>query len=308
MTRQQKVKSRTSRVRGAAVGAARALKQRLHNVLEAIEPAAKHWKKSPEPVHHLRVRARRAVAAIDLFEPLLPRRKARRLRRMMQQVRRACDQARNCDVLVARLMRHGQHRDNAPIVRRLKHERKQRQQPIIELRHNLLRTGSLDRRARKLLARVRWGRRDVCGPEPGYVIFIRARLQLVAEQFDRAMRGKHRSSKSLHRLRIRGKRLRYALELAGSAVPGCERTLKMLHEMQDRLGEINDCAMARDDLHRRLAASRKSSTSAQLKKLLAVEETAQRTASKEFAQWRRENLAGSASIVNTLTGVRPRPK
>lgn len=304
-------KSKRTSSRRAANEAAIVLRQRLHEVRDRIEPAAVQWKQSGEPVHRLRVAARRAVAAIDLLDPLLPRPKARRMRRMLQQIRRACDAARNRDVLLARIQQHGLKHGHAALSRHLSAERRRQQQPIMAIRRDLLRSGRLERRTKKLLARVRWGRSGAPGREPSYAKFIHQRLRRPAEIFQQALCGKHDNSKSLHRLRIRGKRLRYALELAGDAVPRQRREHldTMLRELQDRLGEINDTTMARKDLRQRLASAKKSSEAVHLKKLLSAEASALKAARKAYVQWRaRQPLAGSQSAVSTLSDIRRHPK
>jgi CHAD domain-containing protein len=162
----------------------------------------------------------------------------------------------------------------------------------------------------QILARVRWGRSDAPGREPSYTKFIRQRLRRPAERFQQALCGKPTNSQSLHQLRIRGKRLRYALELAGSAVsrPNRERLDTMLRQLQDHLGEINDCTMARKELRRRLASAEKSSA-VHLKRLLSAEDGALRAARKAFAKWEaKQPLSGHESAVSALLGTRRTPK
>ena len=51
---------------------------------------------------------------------------------------------------------------------------------------------------------------------------------------------------SLHKFRLRTKRFRYTLELFQPCYgPGLEERLKLLRDIQDLLGEINDCATTR---------------------------------------------------------------
>ena len=54
---------------------------------------------------------------------------------------------------------------------------------------------------------------------------------------------------SLHRFRLLTKRFRYTLELFRCCYgPGLERRIEALHTLQQRLGEINDCATTREIL------------------------------------------------------------
>ena len=299
MSTRQRPPTRKSNARRAAAEGRHVLQQRLRDLGERFEPAATRWRKSSEPVHRLRVAARRAVAAIDLLQPLLPRRKARRLRRMLQEIRLACDAARDSDVLITRVERHGNGHGHAALIRRLRAQRRRDQGPIVAIHRQLGVSGRWERKTKKLLAKMRWGRRDAPGREPGYATFIRQRLAEPAERFVQAMRAKHASSKSLHRLRIRGKRLRYALELAGAAVPRRRREQldAMLRELQGHLGEINDSAMARAALTHQLTAGKKSSHTGRLKTLWVAEEKASEAARKAFVKWRlQQSLADFQDI------------
>src|SRR5690606_26695441 len=58
---------------------------------------------APKEVHRLRVAVRRAHAALDVFESVAPRRRRRRIARLLKRVRRAAGEARDLDVLAARI-------------------------------------------------------------------------------------------------------------------------------------------------------------------------------------------------------------
>ena len=79
--------------------ARRVLGVRLAAVREAI-PAASNWGPDAEPVHHLRVTARRAGAALDAFDDLLPKKARRKSRNALKRLRRAAGDARNADVIL----------------------------------------------------------------------------------------------------------------------------------------------------------------------------------------------------------------
>jgi len=56
----------------------------------------------------------------------------------------------------------------------------------------------------------------------------------------------HEDPGTLHQFRLRGKRVRYSLELFRPVYgPKLEKLLKRLRRAQNALGEINDCATAR---------------------------------------------------------------
>ena len=71
---------------------------------------------------------------------------------------------------------------------------------------------------------------------------------LIAEYFTegRALAAGKVSAAALHRFRLRTKRLRYTLELFTPCYgPGLGQRLKKVHQVQQFLGELNDCAAAR---------------------------------------------------------------
>ena len=82
--------------------ARRAISARLESVWELLARAADEHPQ-PEHVHQLRVATRRAMAALRIFEALLPRRRSRKMKKQLKRIRRAAGDARNLDVLAARL-------------------------------------------------------------------------------------------------------------------------------------------------------------------------------------------------------------
>jgi CHAD domain-containing protein len=72
------------------------------------------------------------------------------------------------------------------------------------------------------------------------------KLPLLAQAYFRAGRALFAAKPAagaLHRFRLETKRFRYTLELFQPCYgPGLEERLKLLRNMQDLLGEINDCA------------------------------------------------------------------
>ncbi len=77
----------------------------------------------------------------------------------------------------------------------------------------------------------------------------RERLPLLFAKFYAAGREviEHEDAATLHQFRLRGKRVRYTLELFCPVYgPGLDQLLKGLRRAQTSLGEINDCATAHD--------------------------------------------------------------
>jgi CHAD domain-containing protein len=79
------------------------------------------------------------------------------------------------------------------------------------------------------------------------------RLRDTARRFIDAVPADRADEAALHRLRIRGKELRYVMELLAAAFPGELRAdlYPTVESMQDRLGRVNDLATACADLRRK---------------------------------------------------------
>jgi CHAD domain-containing protein len=86
-----------------SVVAVRTLQNRLGAVLQLLSLAAEKAEEDTEYVHELRVRTRRATAALSLYEDLMPRRRFSWMKKQLKRVRRAANDARDCDVLIERL-------------------------------------------------------------------------------------------------------------------------------------------------------------------------------------------------------------
>lgn len=222
----------------AGAAAADKLAERLtavwQELIEAGDPLA-----DPEVVHRLRVATRRSLAAVAAFEPLLPRKKSRAFKRRLRLIRRAAGEARDLDVLVDRLrQRWPVPTAGAPeagrVIGLLAEQQTASRGPIRECWAELTSWDWPARQARllKLLAEL---------DSPRYVRFARRQMRLAGRQFF-ATTGPFRRAAQLHQFRIRGKRLRYSLDLFADALnPRPQaRCLKRLKQMQEALGDFTD--------------------------------------------------------------------
>jgi CHAD domain-containing protein len=84
--------------------------------------------------------------------------------------------------------------------------------------------------------------------------WARKRLRPIVDKLFRAVPILKTDVAAMHQFRIRGKKLRYAMELLPGAFPDEFRTrlYATIESMQDRLGEINDLAMTRIRLQKKL--------------------------------------------------------
>lgn len=262
----------------AADVAARALADRLNTVHRHLRRAVER-PGEPEPVHQLRVWARRSDAALSLYADLLPPRHHRWLRRTLRRLRRAAGRARDCDVFAARVAGPGGQWPPD-----LAGERRKAQRQVARLYRRLDGAAKLNRRTRKLLARLR--ARTAGRPET-FAERARAALRPVLADFLAAIPTDQSDEAALHQFRIRGKALRYAMELVAPAFPPALRDelYPRVATLQEMLGRVNDLAGARDRLAGRLAQADAPADVTHLGLRLSQAEKELAEAREEFDRW-----------------------
>lgn len=201
-------------------------------------------------IHRLRVATRRAIAAIDAFADLLPERGRRWFRRRLRDLRRAAGEARDLDVLAERISSESSPGSGGPARRRLAamlaRRRPEACEPVLAQRDRLT-EADWPVRAERLIDRIARG-----GKEPAFARYCRRRLKRTVRRFfDRADHATGRRA-DLHRLRIDGKRLRYALEIFAPVIPDGQRAKcqKTLEALQECLGRYTDHTSAAERLRR----------------------------------------------------------
>jgi len=219
----------------------RALEVRLARLQEGLAPAA--WTDDVEQLHQVRVRARRLVTVLDLVDPdAYPGHK--RQRRVLKALVDGLGRTREHDVLAAHLGRH--HAEARTPLR----------EAVIE---HLLEAAEGDRaRARRDMLKELEGLRlsdlrrllEVPSlPEPFQSTSLQAAAWVCLEpRLDRALGDlaslvTQEDPVALHKVRIRIKKLRYAVEaLEGAFASAPEGLLRPLRELQAVLGEHHDLA------------------------------------------------------------------
>ena len=203
----------------------------------------------PESLHDMRVATRRMRAALRLFREALPPRETERLRRELRELGQALGRVRDLDVQIEQVeawrpaLLTVPPAALEPLLARLRERRAAAREELI---------GWLDSpRCRRLFAslRARLGRvpaRRAGGGEPirsaGPRLIRRARRRVLEQG-----RGLTPASPpaDLHRLRILGKRLRYALEFLEPVYgPPARPLIRALVEVQDILGLYQDAQVA----------------------------------------------------------------
>jgi CHAD domain-containing protein len=229
--------------------ARRSLEARLGAVAHWLPQAAHLADRDIEHVHRLRVSTRRAVAAIKLYREWLPARHHRWMKKRLRQIRRAAGNARDLDVLAARLEREHGQQAIAPVLAMITARRAAVQPAIVEIAERSRRDDCYVRKTSKLLEGI--GAPDDAGKPPAvFYDWAPRQLHQAAVEFFAAMPHDMTDTLAMHRFRIRAKALRYVIELLSPGVDPAIREVQypIVEQLQERLGAINDHIVARDHL------------------------------------------------------------
>lgn len=261
----------------AAQGAAAVLGAALEQLLANAEGVAKS--DDPEFVHQLRVALRRARSALRTFAPVLGKARTRELRAALKETTAVAGRARDLDVfatqtLPAMAQATSTPLDDVRLARRLHAARERARQELVDA----LASPPL---ARALLGVSRIAHESAHrGGDGDVATYCASRLAKAGRALRRAASGfATLDAAGRHQLRIRAKRLRYALD-ACAALFGPKRVKRYtaaLSELQDALGDANDARVAAE-LLREMGAGGAWARAARLWLAQREEEAAQRAA------------------------------
>jgi len=246
------------------------LQNRLSAVAQLLPLAAKRAEKDPEYIHQLRVWTRRASAAMSLFEYLMPRRRFKWMKKQLKRVRRAANDARDCDVLIERLSKEFAGRGQKRWLKELRVERVKTQKAVVEVYQWLKQDGRFERKIEKLLQQVKMRNTDTCAALPPFGDWARERLRGQVTRFFEAVPSDSADEAALHELRIRSKHLRYTMELVAGAFPEelKNRIYPTILAIQDQAGEINDLLVAKTRLREKLEVASDASEAKSWRQML----------------------------------------
>jgi CHAD domain-containing protein len=265
--------------------AIRTIESRLADVEHYLPLAAQRPEEDVEYVHQLRVATRRAVAAIELYRECFPARPRKVLCRQLKRIRKAAGHARDLDVLMVRQGVVDGDPCAANFLATVTQKRQLAQEPLHAAHESTLATASLHESWMELCRSA--DKRVAPGRATCFGRWARRHLREIVRTFFRAEPEELDDMEALHAFRIEGKRLRYAIELMAAALPDTCRTklYPQVERLQERLGDINDHAVAlvrfrtwRDECPDR--SERKY-----LRKLLKTENKALQRALWRFARW-----------------------
>ncbi len=290
------------------------LRVRLHDVWTFAPNAADKAKNDIEYVHQLRVAVRRADAALTIYEDLSPRRRTRQLRKRLRRMRRTAGDARDLDVLIDRISNdstRGSRTQRKVLLKQLSRDRRTAQRPLVKVIEREKRN-RYKRSVNELVKRVRW--RDTCH-EPSFDAWAKGRMKPIVAGFFSVAQGELSSARSLHRMRIRGKQVRYAIELLSYAFDDSFRDelYPLFESVQTELGNINDHSFAIGFYQRCMERKRYRQSRDLLADLIELEIDALNIESDRFRTWwsdgrcRQLESNFNAALNERCDGSRPNP-
>ncbi len=266
--------------------ARRAFRKRLKTVWYYVPLAAKKCDEDIEYVHQLRVATRRARAALQIFADVLPKREARWMKNTLRGLRQAAGDARDLDVLGERLGKIAKEKKGShlgSIVKQVAASRQKAQKPLAA-RYKKAKRKGFKKRSRALARAVRWHNNQ---REPTFAEAARRTLAPLVDEFVAAAEADLSDIKALHRMRVAGKQVRYAMELLARAFDDSFRgeLYATFEEVQEKLGTTNDHATAIATFNEWLQRADSDGTRAELAELIANEERRLNGKCREFRDW-----------------------
>lgn len=260
------------------------LQIRLSAVWHYLSLGAEKSRDDLEYVHQLRVYTRRSMAALKLYTDILPKKQTKRLQKALGKIRKAAGVARDLDVLTLSHesdMGTGAH----TFLEDVRQRREAAQKPIVAIYRLLKRKHGFRHEMEQLLEKT--AEKHPCSDTGSFGRWAAARLHNILKRFFKASPSDLNDLKSLHRFRIRGKELRYAMELLAPAfaVEFREQLYPVVEELQERLGEIHDHAVAKSRFHRWISETERKREAVHLRKLFEQERGKLDKLCRDFAAW-----------------------
>lgn len=220
--------------------------ERLRQEWQVNEPAARLGE-GPEPLHKLRVTARRMDTILTLFRACLPA-SLRRSRPTLKRLRDALGAVRDVDIRLEALNAYcgdvpeGDRPALAPLLQHLRSERVRARSAMLRVLDAAPARDWFDSLAHQLATAASSGPSGASRSAPA----LRLVPALIRKRYRKLRKCARRltpesSMREFHEVRIRAKKLRYALELAARTYSKpADAMLTALHDFQSRLGTQHD--------------------------------------------------------------------
>jgi len=263
------------------------VKQRVQAAVRCWERVAKRDKPRVDDIHQLRVWSRRAMAAVELFSPLVAPQAAAELLGILNKARKRAGNARDYDVLQKKLDKQSRE-DLSHALEVLKTRRAHAADKLRKSYRKQVHSGKIQDLQREL---PKAGSAGDNGHAPLPVKFGPWFLQHFADatvDFATQLRPAKPSLRRIHPLRIEGKLIRYALEIGLPSLPKQQgkQLYASLEELQEQLGEICD-HLAFAEQFRELAADLKARQRDRVLKEAARHDRQAKAGFTKFGRWWR---------------------
>lgn len=219
------------------------VKSRIKKVERKLLLAAFHPEENREHVHQLRVATRQAMASVEFFSPFFAKSLRSKVLPLLKEIRKAAGDARDIDVFLDNHKKQSSS-DGKSLYKLVRNYRKKVQDPLLELAHELHHTNQLEKATHRMLKQIRWKKIPV--DKAAFSDWIRSVLKKDFYNTFADKKSRLNSLDDFHRFRLSCKELRYTFELLSNFGKQKQRTkvLNGLAEIQDRLGQLNDLAVA----------------------------------------------------------------
>lgn len=272
-----------------------ALRGRLDVVAHYLPLAAKRSEDDIEYVHQLRVATRRAMAAIDVFAPLLSETRAKKMFKRLRKIRRAGGAARDNDVLAIRIETLSSECDDVAwgeLIEWVQQQRAKAQKPLRKMADKF----PPERFESKIVALLESVHDPLPADKEGrtngkcdnsFETFAQRQLKFVLDRFFEVAASDLVSIEALHAFRVEGKSLRYSMELLAPAFDSSFRKERYadVSAIQQLLGDINDHANAIRTFEMLQEESSRKRLTKHLQKLAVDESQALSRSREEFTGW-----------------------
>lgn len=264
------------------------IKQRIQAAVDYWERVAKQDKPRVEDIHQLRVWSRRAMAAIQLFAPLLAAEPATELLTILNKARKRAGKARDCDVLLQTLDSNARKALAEPL-QALKKGRAESAEKLRRSYRKKVRSGDLQEWSKTLQKQFPvTGDNGHASPPVAFGPWFVLQFAVVSAPFLKQLKPAKPLLRQIHPLRIEGKRVRYALEIGLPSLPkqSGKQLYAALENLQEQLGTIcDDQALA--EQYRELAKELKEKSQARLLKQAAQHDQQAQAGFVKFSRWWR---------------------
>ena len=234
--------------------ASNVVKTTLHTLLNTVWKActeASETTADPETVRRLRVTSRRTLVALSVFSPLLPKAIVSSFKQHLRDLRQTAGATRDYDVLSDRLQQHVPPTSDLHIAHDLfldqilylvaKQQNENRKS--IHAMHSELSSWNWPLHVATIGSHVQPTRM-------AYLKFLRNQMKKSRTKFSKVANSTKKNPAQLHRLRIAGKKIRYALELIPEEHmnPSLQKCQASLQKIQKKLGNFTDHTAASEIL------------------------------------------------------------